>query len=80
MLVAYFLLPGPPAPADNLNLPVNVNYVFGFSAEGPQTWMPPLQYLGLLLVALPLLIFLPTHFLLSRFFPQAPQQVEEVPA
>ena len=71
LLIAYFLLPGPPAPADNLNLPVNVNYVYGFSNSAPQKWLPPLQYLGLLLIALPLLIFLPTHLLLTRFFPKA---------
>lgn len=70
MLIGYFVLPAPPAPADNLNLPVNVNYVYGFSQKEPQKWMPPLQYLGLLFVGLPLLIFLPTHLLLSRFFPK----------
>ena len=28
MLVCYFLMPAPPTPADNLNLPVNINYVY----------------------------------------------------
>ena len=71
LLIAYFILPAPPAPESNPNLPVNVNYVYGFSAEAPQSWMPGPLYFCLLLVALPVLIFLPSHLLLSRFFPPA---------
>jgi hypothetical protein len=40
-----------------------VNYVFGFGATA-QTWMAPGLWLALLMVALPLLIYLPTHLLL----------------
>lgn len=68
MLVCYFLLPPPPAPAETPNLPVNVNYVYGFSTTGPQTWMPPLVFLGALMAGMPLLIFLPTHLALSKLF------------
>ncbi|MFO0846444.1 MAG: hypothetical protein U0797_29425 [Gemmataceae bacterium] len=68
MLVSFFLLPPPPAPAEMPNLPVNVNYVFGFSNEAPQAWLPPLAYLALLMVAMPVVIFWPTHHLLTRFF------------
>lgn len=64
MLICYFLMPAPPAPADNPNLPVNINYVYGLSDAGPQTWMPSLAYLGVLLVGLPLCVFLPTHLVL----------------
>jgi hypothetical protein len=42
---------------------VNVNYVFGVGATA-QTWMAPGLWLALLMVALPLLIYLPTHLLL----------------
>lgn len=66
MPICYFLLPAPPAPADNPNLPVNVNYVYGM--DGRQTWMPPLAWLGLLMVGLPLLVYLPTHLVLKRLF------------
>lgn len=45
----------------------NVNWVFGWTAK-PQTRIPPLAYLGLMMVAFPLLIFLPTHLLLQRLF------------
>ena len=74
MLISYFFLPPPPAPADNPGLPVNVNYVFGLSDERPQQWMPPVAYLLCLLVTLPLAIFWPTHLLFKRIFrpPQRP--------
>jgi hypothetical protein len=66
MLIAYFLLPAPPAPVDRPNLPVNVNYVYGMSDTGPQQWMPPLAWLGVMMVGLPLLFFIPTHLLLNK--------------
>jgi hypothetical protein len=65
MLIAFFLLPAPPAPLDQPNLPVNVNYVYGMSDDNPQQWMPPLAWLGLMMTGLPLLFYLPTHLLLS---------------
>jgi hypothetical protein len=71
VLVCYFLMPAPPAPRDNPNLPVNINYVYGLSDAAAQTWMPPLAYLGLMLVVLPLCVYWPTHWLLSRVMPSA---------
>ena len=64
LLVSYFLMPPPPAPVDNPNQPVNLNYVYGFSEKAPQTWMPSLAYLGLLMIAGPIIIFVPSHFVL----------------
>jgi hypothetical protein len=61
-------MPAPPAPADNPNLSVNINYVYGLSDNGPQTWMPPMAYLALLLVGLPICVFLPTHLILRNVF------------
>lgn len=66
LMVCYFLMPAPPAPADNPDLIVNINYVYGFSDKEPQTWMPPQAWFALLLAALPLGIYLPTHLLLSK--------------
>jgi hypothetical protein len=43
----------------------NLNWVFGWKAE-PQTRIPPLAYLGLVMIGFPLLIYLPTHLLLQR--------------
>jgi len=68
ILVCYFLMPLPPAPLDNPNLPVNINYVYGLSDEKPQQWMPPLEYRTLLMVGLPICVFLPTHLILRGVF------------
>ena len=68
MLVCYFLMPGPSASLSKAGVPVNINYVYGLSDTEPQHWMPPLAYLGLLLVALPLGVFLPTHLVLRSVF------------
>jgi hypothetical protein len=45
----------------------NINWVFGIS-EVPQTWMPEIVYLVLLMMFFPLLIFWPTHLLLKIIF------------
>jgi hypothetical protein len=45
----------------------NLNWVFGWTAA-QQTRIPPLAYLGLVMIAFPLLIYLPTHLLLQRLF------------
>ena len=46
---------------------LNVNWVFRFGNK-PQKIMPPLAYLGLLMFGFPVLIYLPTHFLLRSLF------------
>ncbi len=68
MLICYFCMPAPPAPKEHPNLPVNINYVYGLGSDRPQDWMPPLAYLGMMLVVLPLAIFLPTHLTLKKLF------------
>jgi len=65
MLIAYLYLPAPPAPKEQPNLPVNVDYVYGTSDDKPQEWMPPLAWFGVMMTGLPILFFIPTHFLLS---------------
>ncbi|HOD36225.1 MAG TPA: hypothetical protein PLR20_03920 [Syntrophales bacterium] len=45
----------------------NVNWVFGPGGK-PQKRIPPLLYLGLLMLGFPLLVYLPTHFLLQWLF------------
>ena len=45
----------------------NVNWVYGFS-DKPQRWLPAPLFLVLLMLAFPLLIYLPTHLLLKRLF------------
>lgn len=43
----------------------NVNWVYGPGSK-PQTWLPPLAYLALLMIFFPLVVYLPTHLLLRR--------------
>ena len=69
MPVCYFLLPAPPPSETDPNVPVNINYVYGLDDKQAQQWMPPLAWLGLLMVGLPLLVFLPTHLALKWLFP-----------
>ena len=64
--ICYFWMPPPPAPTDDPSRPVNINYVFGFSSEQPQTWMSAELYVILLSLAMPFGVFLPTHLLLCR--------------
>jgi len=68
LLISYFVLPAPPAPASHPHLPVNVNYVFGLGDDRPQTWMHPHLFFLLILAALPTVCYLPTHLALSRIF------------
>jgi hypothetical protein len=59
---ACFDPPGTPGSARAFNL----NYVFGL--DGPQKWMPPILWFGLVTAGLPLLVYVPTHLLLKRSF------------
>lgn len=66
IVVCYFLLPGPrPDPG---NAAVNINYVHGFSDTAAQTWMHPLLWLAAMAVVMPVALFIPTHWVLQRYF------------
>ena len=73
MVVCYFFMPAPPASLDNPNLPVNINFVYGPSEKKAQEWLPENLFFGLMLVAMPLLVYTPTHLVLCKLFPQAKQ-------
>jgi hypothetical protein len=45
----------------------NINWVYG-PGGGPQKWMPAPLYLVLLMLAFPLVVYLPTHFVLKKLF------------
>jgi hypothetical protein len=47
---------------------VNINYVHGFGKAGPQTMLPPLAYLGVLMFVLPTFVLWPTHWVLNRLW------------
>jgi hypothetical protein len=68
--VGYFLMPPPPAPADNPNLPVNINYVFGFDDKQAQQWTDPNLYFALVMLVLPLGILLPSHLIFLAILPR----------
>lgn len=67
LAVCYLLLPAPPPDPARPNVPVNINYVYGFSDAAAQTWMPGWAWLALLFIGLPLLVFWPTHWVLQRW-------------
>ncbi len=48
-----------------------LNGVFGPSGEHPQVWMPPGQWLLLMMVFYPLGVYLPSHLVLSKLFRKA---------
>jgi hypothetical protein len=67
LLVCFFLMPEPMA---NPGLrPVNINYVWGMSDTAKQTMMPAYAWFLALMAGLPLLLFIPTHAILSRVAP-----------
>jgi hypothetical protein len=69
LFICFFAMP-PPTPDPGLT-PVNINYVWGLSDTAAQTWMPPYVWFAGMLVALPLIAYVPVHLLLSRFMPKA---------
>tara|TARA_A100001391_G_scaffold117786_1_gene79834 strand:+ start:1793 stop:2524 length:732 start_codon:yes stop_codon:yes gene_type:complete len=71
MLISYFLLPAPGDALAYVNQPSNVNYVYGMSAEAPQSIMPGWAWLAMMMVGLPALVYAPTHLILAWFMPQA---------
>ncbi len=76
MLISYFLLPPTGALLPNPQTPVNVNYVFGLSDTAPQKWMPGWAWLALMLTAMPLAIYLPTHALLVKLYSPSMRTVQ----
>jgi hypothetical protein len=55
-------------PGHGMHEAVNINWVYGPSEEAAQTFLPPVVYLGVMIVCYPLLIYLPTHLTLSALF------------
>ncbi len=70
--VCYVLIPGPPAPANNPNVPVNINYVYGLNDTAPQTALAdPDVYFALEMLVLVLGIMLPSHLACVYLFQPA---------
>lgn len=73
MGICYIAMP-PPAPTtpESANRPANINYVYGFSSEQPQRWLHPDWYFTGYMAAMPLLMFVPTHYFLAWLFVKKP--------
>jgi hypothetical protein len=70
LLISFFLAPKPPAPAENPDQAVNINYVHGMSYEKPQNVMPPWLWLSIMIVGFPIVFYLPAHLALRALIPQ----------
>jgi len=66
--ICYFNMPAPGAVLENINAPVNINYVFGFNDAVAQTWIHPHLYFASLMIGLPMFVYYPTSRILKRFF------------
>ena len=66
--VCYFFTPPAGARLINPNLPININYLYGFNDQKPQTLVNENLYVMLWFGALWLVAFLPTHLALRKIF------------
>ena len=66
MLMCYIWMPKPGMVLANPMVPVNINYVYGFSDNAPQKWMPEWAWLITVMVGFPLLLWWPAHLALRR--------------
>jgi hypothetical protein len=73
LLICYFGFT-PPGTLNSWRMPTNINYVFGTSDTQAQTAMPPLLRLGIMLAGMPVLLYLPTHWVLKKLMPKAPEK------
>jgi len=72
VLICYFFTPPAGSHPANPNIPINLNYLYGFNNQAPQHWVNQNLYVALWLGALWLGAFLPTHLFLRKIFAPAP--------
>jgi hypothetical protein len=72
VFLGYFLTPAAGAHPADANAPVNVNFIYGFNNQQPQSWFNQNLYVVLWLGFLWLAAFLPVHLLLREIFSVAP--------
>jgi hypothetical protein len=68
VLICYFFTPPAGAHMGDPNIPINLNYIYGFNDRQPQTWVNPAIYIVLWFGVLWLGVFLPTHLALCKIF------------
>ena len=66
--VCYFFTPPAGARLADPNIPINLNYLYGFNDQQPQTWLNQNLYVVLWFGVLWLVAFLPTHLVLRKIF------------
>ncbi len=69
--VCYLFTPPAGAHPANPNLPININYLYGFNDQQPQHWVNQNLYVVLWLGVLWVVAFLPTHLVLQKIFAAA---------
>jgi hypothetical protein len=70
LVVCYLWMPPPPEPVHLPGVrqpPVNINYVYGLDKTAAQTFMHPHVWFALLMAVMPVLVFLPTHWVLEKW-------------
>lgn len=72
VFVCYLFTPPAGAHLSNPNIPINLNYLYGFNDQRPQTWLNQNLYVILWLGVLWLIAFLPTHLALRKIFAAPP--------
>jgi hypothetical protein len=72
VLVCYFFTPAAGAHLADPNLPININYVYGFNDQQPQPWVNQNLYVILWLAVLWLVAYFPTHLVLRKIFVSSP--------
>ena len=73
VFVCYFFTPPAGAHLANPNIPINLNYLYGFKDQQPQTWINQNLYVILWPGVLWLVAFLPTHLVLRKIFAASQQ-------
>jgi len=68
LLVCCFFTPPAGVHLADPNLPININYVYGFNDQQPQHWINQNLYVILWLGTLWLIAYLPTHLVLRKIF------------
>ena len=72
VLVCYFFTPPAGAHLASANIPININYLYGFNDQQTQHWVNQNLYVILWLGVLWLVAFLPTHLALRKIFAAPP--------
>lgn len=76
VVISFAYLPAAGAVRAFPSCPINIDYVWGFNDDRPQTWMDQRLYVGVYISALWLVLYVPTHVVLERFAGRAAREVK----